>query len=336
MTDPDSSLAPPPVELPGLDGSNPLAFLASIGLLTVLHRRHHLGNGPRPLLDWIESGTWLPRVHGAEGVEDLVAAVIDDLSTWADEPALGLAYDPSGSRLIAPGTDGEPHVRDLKPKPAVMREFLERIAARAEEPGLGAEDRARLRRSMDAAAAFGSELVQDNNGNTKPTAFHFTAGQQKFLEMVRQLREGVGEDDVREALLGPWRGASKLPSLSWDSTVSRQYALRATDPSGERRGSVPAADWLAFVGITSFLSTPRAGTLRTTGFRGRWKDASFAWPIWSVPASLDMVRSLLATPDLRDVRPESRAARGIHVVLESDVRRSAQGGYGTFCPARVV
>lgn len=31
----------------------------------------------------------------------------------------------------------------------------------------------------------------DGNGNTKPTALHFTAGQQEFLAMVRQLREGL-------------------------------------------------------------------------------------------------------------------------------------------------
>jgi hypothetical protein len=37
------------------------------------------------------------------------------------------------------------------------------------------------RSTSDIAASFFFELVQDNNGKTKPTALHFTAGQQPFL-----------------------------------------------------------------------------------------------------------------------------------------------------------
>ncbi len=92
----------------------------------------------------------------------------------------------------------------------------------------------------------------DNNGNTKPTAFHFTAGQQTFLDMVDELRTGITAAHLREALDGPWLNRSQLPSLTWDSSVARLYALRAGNPSKEKRGSVPGANWLAVIGLSYF------------------------------------------------------------------------------------
>jgi hypothetical protein len=188
---------------------------------------------------------------------------------------------------------------------------------------------------MDQVAAYGSELVVDGNGRLKPTGFHFTAGQQVFLEMALKIRDGLTREDLVEALAGPWTRASKLPSLSWDAAAVRVYALRATNPSAEKRGGVPAADWLAFVGMAMFPSIPRRGRLATTGMRGGWKDSVFAWPIWVRPATAATVRSLLAWPSLPEASPSEMTARGVALVFESAVARSDQGGYGSFSPATV-
>ena len=207
-----------------------------------------------------------------------------------------------------------------------MEEFLDVIARSA----LGTK-----RRSADLAAAFASEIIVDNNGNTKPTAFHFTAGQQTFSKMVTELVNGVEEADFKRALVGPWTRSSKLPSLSWDATATRYYALRATDPSKEKRGSEPGAEWLAFRALPFYPVAPRGKRLVTPGVEGGWKNATFSWPLWTRPCTLPAIRSLLSYKGLGVTSQRERSMRGIAAVLSSDIKRSDQGGYGSFSPSRV-
>ena len=177
--------------------------------------------------------------------------------------------------------------------------------------------------------------MQDHKGNTKPTAFHFTAGQQTFLAMVDELRRGITADDVREALFGPWLNTSRLPSLSWDSSVARLYALRAGDPSKEKRGSVPAANWLGVIALELFPVAVRRGRLETACMKGGWKDSAFTWPVWSVPLTFSTIAALLRT-DTGKWTPKQREAAGIAALFRSKITRSDQGGYGAFSPAEFV
>jgi len=323
------------VRLPGLDGSNPLGVLAALGLLRVVDGRAQSAGRRRPRLEWVDDGYWQPVIHGAGDIDRVIEAVVEDRDTWSDDPAFLLAYDESGENLVDPRVAGGKVVRDLKASPSAMRQFHDRIAAAAERDGLSLAERLAARRSMDTAAAYGSEVVQDNSGRTKPLALHFTAGQQSFLDAAAKLQQGITTDHVGEALRGPWSGSSKLPSMSWDSTVTRMYALRATDPSGEKRGSTPGADWLAFIGLGVLLVVPRGRRLVTAGVRGGWKDGRFSWPIWSAPLPLSVVRALLLTPSLPGLPAAERAARGIATVFSSAIMRYDPGGYGGFSPARV-
>jgi hypothetical protein len=252
-------------------------------------------------------------------MEEIVDIVLRDAAARADDHALQFAYDADGSS-VASSADGS--IRDLKPAPAGARALLEH-AATAD------------RRIAAQAAAWFSELVQDNNGNTKPTAFHFTAGQQAFLAMVEDLRVGLRAEHVQEALLGPWLNTSSLPSLSWDASVARLYALRAGNPAKERRGSVPGANWLASLGLAFFPVVVRSGRLFTTGVTGGWKDSTFTWPVWSPCAESTAIASLLRLNAAAWTQRE-RAAYGIETVFCSRILRSDQGGYGSFAPAAVV
>jgi hypothetical protein len=231
---------------------------------------------------------------------------------------LQLAYDDDGHRVPADATGA---ICDLKPPPALAKTVLAEAA--------GAD-----RRTADLAAAFFSELVQDNNGNTKPTALHFTAGQQLFLKMVNDLRREIAAADIIEALRGPWTGASKLPSLSWDATVASQYALRAGNPSNEKRGSIPGANWLGVMGLTFFPVVAVRRRLVTTGVVGGWKNSVLSWPLWSAPASSRTIASLLRLDACR-LSMRDRLAMGVSQVLTARILRSDQGGYGSFSPPSV-
>lgn len=342
------------VLLEALDASNPLAFLASIGILRTLYHRAEERGEEAPSLSFVWQSGFRPMVHGVESVEVLIEALLEDRDTWNNDEALQFAYDASGDWLpLAQRGDDPKLTRDLKPPPEQMRTFLESIARRLES----AEAEPLLRRTLDTAAAYGSEIVQDNNGNTKPTSLHFTAGSQRFLDAIVKLHEGVNAADFDEALRGPWKRQSTLPNMSWDSTYSRAYALRAVNPSDDPKLTIAAADWLAYIGLGALPVFPRGRQLLTTGVFGGWKDSVFIWPIWSVPLSYRVAVSALRTPILAEIARELREpdsppegpdaararrrqseheARGIAAVFMSKILRSDQGGYGSFSPARMV
>ena len=313
------------VTLTGLDGSNPLAFLAALGTLRALRDDARRKSLPTPRLSWNDDGAWRPLIHASHTMEGILDTLVEQTTSWGDEPALALAYEKGGARVDheSPGA-----TRDLKPPPSVMRTFLDEMAGRSAS--------LRDRRSADTVAALATDLAVDNKGNTKPTALHFTAGQQSFLEMIARLQSGVTRDDLTEALRGPWRGTSQLPSLSWNSTVDRSHALRASDPSKEKRGSVAGADWLAFLGLSFYPVALVGRTIKTPGFDGGWKDATFTWPLWICPADTGTIRSILSTHRLPALTPRDRDGRGFGVVFTSRVLRSDQGGYGSFAPARIA
>lgn len=154
--------------------------------------------------------------------------------------------------------------------------------------------------------------------------------------MVRELAEEVTREHFQEALLGPWLGQSKLPSLSWNASAPRNYALRASNPAGEKRGSVPGAEWLAFLALGNFVSFSAGRRLRTAGVHGGWKDSSFTWPLWGRPTTLPVVRSLLQVPGMDRMSRAALAAIGVEAVLRSNILRSDPGGYGSFTPPVVV
>lgn len=310
------------LKLDGLDAGNPLAFLASLGLLQSLVDSEG-SEAPKAQwkLSWRNEGRWLAVLHGSADRELVIRRLQADLASWVDELALQLAYGSAGERL--PPTSSATF--DLKPSPETFRTYADDAAGTCSPQKL---------RSAQQVAAYGSELITDNNGNLKPTALHFTAGQQTFLGMVRTLQQGVTADDFREALFGPWQNVSKLPSLSWNSSAPRIYAYRADNPSGEKRGSVPAADWLAFTGLRFFPVAAKRTRLITTGVVGGWKDSTFRWPVWGSALGVQSIRSLLTWRELRDASlRDKHSAAGIDALYEARILRSDQGGYGSFSPA---
>lgn len=317
------------VRLDGLDGLSPLGFFAALGALRVLDDRARCARRAVeiPRLSWVEAGGWRPVLHGPENIEEVVGAVLEDLPSWTSEPALRLAYTREGTACDA---EARGAVRDLKAPPAVMRGFLEEVAKLA---GAG------KRRSARHAAAYGTDVAVDNNGNSKPTALHFTAGKQAFLSAVAEIHEHIRPEHLNEALLGPWLREATLKTLGWDpmgAFAARMYAMRASNPASENRPGTPGAEWLAFVGLSFFPTVPRGTQVMTTGVRGGWKDSQLTWPLWTRPGSARTIESLLRTPGLARMNARARAARGIGVVCQASILRSDQGGYGAFAPTGVI
>ncbi len=298
------------VPLPALEGTNPLGFLAALGVLDALSRAE-----AKVTLRWTNELVPHAVVGGARDLETILEVLDSDRQRWAGSPMLGF---PAKRPLP-----------DAKPSQALLRDWFEAV--------LEAGDKA----DMDLLCALVAENALDGNGNAKPSHLHFTAGQQQFLEMVRTLAAKVDASRLREAVRGPWAYDSPLPSLSWDARGERVYAVRATDPSKDKRLGVPGADWLAFRGLIFYPVRMVNGSLRTTACDREWKRSSFRWPLWSAPATRQTVYSLVADPGLvtqGTAPPRSRdlAARGIQSILQAPIRRTDTGGYGSFGAPEVL
>ena len=311
------------VQLTGLEGGNPLSFLAALGVLDVCTRA-----GLAVGLRWTDDLVPTAVLQGSVSMDDLLDCVAVDQAAFADAAVL---RGPPDHRLT-----------DAKPPKDVLRTWAHLVGATPGHPVTqGAAD-------QDLFVSLVAEGAADRTarGGAKPTHLHFSAGQQQFLQLAQGLAVTVSRAQVEQALVGPWVPDPAAKTFGWNAGGERVFAFRATDPSGERRPGYPGPDWLAFRGL-SFLPVVTARgrdalVLLTTACESGWKTSSFRWPLWGMPLGGEEVRSLIGSlvpqPARRDSRPVALSAtdiadlraRGVLRVLRAPITRSDQGGYGSF------
>ena len=312
--------------LAGLDGANPLAFLAALGTLrglTIAWPER------RVRLSWKLQDTWRPWLYVDDGVLD-EKEVLDGLERFIEMRPGHEALE-IGNNLTIPADEFRNHAQDA--------------AETASAPFSG-------RAKADFIGAFGCDAVARREGPYKgqvqDTALRTMSGtgHQHFLRTMRNLAEKVGRDKLRQCLLSQWERQDPQLSLRWDPEDDRRYALRWMNPSddkvsakGEKSGA--PTDWganrLAYEALPLFSVIPVGRSVQTTGFSGRSShDTFWTWPIWDVPAGLDTVRSLLVLRKLQESSPDRRelAAMGIKQVFKS--RRITIGQYRNFTPSTPV
>jgi hypothetical protein len=299
------------VELLGVDGSNPLGFLAALGLLRVV---------PGAKLGFSDDGSFQAFVDGLDKSESGVAALIA-----ADAKAAANECAPWRFTYMKAPTKkkGAQWVADLKPPPQDFKKFL----AHCIKAWLTGNDEA-----ANYAAAYGTDIAVDNKGNTKPTAFHFTAANQTFLGAVDDIRASLTQEWIETSL---FKGHGERPgsNLRWDPGAERNWALMANNPNDDGTRVDAPLEWLAFRGLPLLPSFPRGSRIITTGVVGRGHDMTFTWPLWSIPASLSATRSALLVDWTGNAT--ERASRGIFAICSSAIRRTGQG-FGNFGPSSVV
>jgi len=285
----------------GLEGTNPLGFLAALGIQVLFEFEEE-----QPRLWWSDDVIPYAVVDEAFPIDRLVEQAVAEFPRWLESPALNPNLQPKG---------------DVKYTPENLRRYLE--AARERRPG------------DPLAAALVAEGSLDGKGVAKPTDLYFTAGRQLFMGMARDILEGVCASDLVEAVEGPWSYASSLPSLMWDVVDDRNYALTAYNPATEKKLTNPGAEALAIGGLSRYPVFAGDERTVTTGCGGRWKRGTFTWPLWSRPAGPGAVRSLVIHAS-SDRQSDRLSGWGVSHVLRSTIRRSGQGGYGTFGPPSVI
>ena len=307
--------------LSGLDGANPLAFLAALGTLRGLT----LAWPERSVcLSWTLPDTWRPCLHvdgDTPGEEETLDGLEAFMQMRPGHEALEI-----GDNLTVPTANFRTHARNA---------------------ALAASPSPKGRSTVDFMAAFGCDLVEsaDRKGQIQDTGLRTMSGtgHQHFLKTMRDLAEKAGRSKLQQCLFGSWERKDPQLSLRWDPEDDRRYALQWKNPSddkvsvkGEKSGAPTewGANRLAFEALPLFPVMPVLRGVQTTGFSGtRSRNTFWTWPIWDVPVGLDTLRSLLALPELqsRTIDHERLGAMGIRQVFKS--RRITIGQYRNFTPS---
>jgi hypothetical protein len=308
--------------LRGIDGTNPLGFLAAIGVLALL-----ADHDSSARLTWQSvGGRWHP------GVADTPFDVAPDA-----DPETALARE-LHRRLNA--TDSSVFEVDRKlPFAAAMLE----AALRKRSAMVGMTDR----RIADLLAAYGSDVVVNDKGVFEATSFCMVRSGDSagngLPAYALKLRESCGEQELSRTLFCPWDYQDDGPSLRLDPTEDRRYALgwhNPTDQSkqAEKKPLMIGANVLALEALALLPSVACGTGLQTTGFASfSNRSSAFTWPIWDGPLTCDEVRSLVALAELRQERPDRQLLRrrGIREIFRAN-RVAPNQYYRNFTPAQPV
>ena len=301
--------------LPGLDGTNPLGFLAALGVLRVLSLQEHGVN-----LSWQpSSGTWKPKLHGVQvplpelGAELLAGIRNLDHSAWSIDKKL----------------------------PFEANKFRRVVAESIEAT------HSKQRFKVDLLAAFGVECVRDKKGNFEETELRLvrTADNKKDKEKQEGLLafaattiETTSVAQIQETLSSNWLYKDKQLTFRWDPAEDRGYALQWDDPGPIGAMTQRGANCLALFGMTCFPVIPVKGQVETTGFGLKEpKQASLTWPVWKHPINLSVVSTLLTSRELQQEQPNrlELASLGVPAAYRCN-RVMTSTYYANFAPAQRV
>lgn len=294
------------IRLTGLEATNPLGFFAALGA-QIACRQSRI----EPRLCWSAGAVPHAVLDCDVDLEGIAASALTTFARYRECAAVETGMQPNG---------------DVKFKNDVLRQYL--LRCRSDEP------------ATSLASCLVAEGSYDNKQEAKPSDLYFTAGQQRFLRMASEILDAVTLDDLMIGLTGPWPYNSGVKSLMWDVSDDRLYALSSTNPAKESKLTNPGPEALAILGLCQFPVFGSPGRTLTLGASDSWKRGTFTWPVWTKPATNRVVASLLSQASARDKELERRSvsfrAWGISLVLQSTIRRSSQGGYGTFAPPTVI
>lgn len=294
--------------LPGLDGANPLGFLAALGLLRALD-----AVAPTVKLSWSEAGgSWRPIVQ------------IPKISEHDFLPTLN-----KGLRAL----DGKPW--ELNPQFPFDAAALETAVAMTIE-SITCQKRDRL----DVIAGFGVSLIRDDKGHFEGTALQMVrSGDSQgngLSGYAAKLREETTEEQIDTALFRSWRFDEPGCALRWSPEENVGYALQWNNPSGQPATSVRGANRLAIESLGVLSVVPVGNEAKTMAFAGR-RQQLFTWPIWVCPVSLPVVRSLISLAQLQmnEIELAELTPRGISAVFRCE-RIKTSTYYHNFTPARRI
>ena len=260
--------------LPGLDGTNPLGFLAALGLFHVVDAASVTG---QTRLQWNPGGgTWIPALIGSNlSQESLLDMVTSSLSSDIQLHPVHL--------LNLLSTDDPSERTSLFEKQIHEACMTDRI-------------------DVDWLSALASDIIPSSAINQLQTTrrdYHYGN--------LTSIISRTTPDHLRRAIFSPWDYADPLDNQSLhiepseDRRHAHQWNKPAGDPDRKTSGGMLGANRLAIEAFVLFTSLPHGDALHTIGFTGqRSTNTRWTWPIWNVPLPISVVRSLPTLKGLQD------------------------------------
>lgn len=296
--------------LPGLDGTNPLGFLAALGVLRVLSLQQH---GVK--LSWKVSGSsWRSELFG-------VRVPLPDLGAELDAAMRNLDHS----------------AWSIDKKLPFEARVLRHNAYDAVRTGSRT-----CRQRADNLASFGVECFADKDGAFEKTDLCMVrAGDSAGQGMTaygKRIFETIRPEQLQQAIETSWLYSDDQCALRWDPGEDKPYAVQWRNPSKVGALSEKGANCLALVGMACFPVIPVKGQGETTGFGLKEpKQASLTWPVWKHPINLGVVRSLLTLSELQREQPNRLELDSLGVVAAYRCNRVMTSTYyANFTPSQRV
>jgi hypothetical protein len=302
--------------LKGIDGANPLGFLAAVGVLRTASMAW--STDYPTTMEWRKhDGAWRPVLsfHFYVAEADFVSKLNITLKQMQNHPAFkfsdNLSLSPEVFRNEVLKAQKESHLND--------------------------------RRFADFMAAYGCESLCDKNSESiADTAMRTMsgAGHQHFLGTIRQIVSDTEVFHISKTLFSLWQYDDPVEkhTMRWDPADDVRYALQWQNPSGDRNRKVAGCVWganrLAIEALPLFVTAPKINSLETTAFtQNRAKGIFLTWPIWESPLSIETLRSLLSLHELQTSKPDRNKLKKIGVVEIFRCQRLTQGKFRNFSTA---
>ena len=284
------------LNLDGLNGSNPLGFLAALGVVAVISP-----TCSKASLHWEMSGRgWVPVLSGCgTNRKYLITKLYDALKA-------------ATTRHIFDVPDQFP---------------FEHSKLASQMVDIRAQTSVHSRRSADMLAAFGSEVYKDDKGCFTSSKFRMVRNIDKLPCRVKNNLELLEQRHLESTLFNTWTNDEQCKPLRWDPDINKRHALEGGKPLHSNTGML-AANCLAVEALQFYPTMSDGRRIQTTGFtrqNGKWY---FVWPIWTPPVRRCVLRSLLA---MRHNNLMQLAHMGIVQIYVSS--RISDGHYGNFGPA---
>lgn len=271
------------VKFPALVGDSPLAILAAIGTMKLVHDFVDVG----ATLSWDPADRMPVLGSSLEDVGEVVSCltkILEDMPEGVTVPGGPIGFPPPGE---APDK--------LRVKQGELRGVIDSVTESAD---LGQAEVVR-----EWVSGLVTDLVVDSSsrGASRGAISQFMApsGRQSMATMLQKTLEIVQDDPVvlREAFTG-WRRVSGVTGEYLDHRASWSSSEDGRGKAGMR--GVPGATWLALMSYPLWMTTSVAATARTSGWHrlpeGQRHVSEVRLPLWSQRLGLDGVVALVEHP----------------------------------------
>ncbi len=304
--------------LPGLDGANPLGFLAAIGTLILCNRVSQSAHRP----------DWLSTVALSWGNGNL--SYVPVLHFHAKPPP-PLEFAEFLCKNLARTVEVHPIAWVFPMLTDNERPLADLIRARC-------ADRVPANRAyLDWVTALVCESAPEAASQLQVVRSDY------LLKNIPSVLRRTEPAHLFRCLFKTWDYADALDnqSLHWEPSEDRRHAYQwhmpSGDPTRKKRGGMLGANRLALEAWPWFPSFPAGDRVTTRGFRGnRAYDTFFTWPLWKEPVGVDAVASLLGLDHLQLDSPMANELQHYNVSCAFRLQRILIGKTPNFTTARAI